>query len=124
MPDSDFVNTTFTSSVAEFSSHLASDEHVFDADGHPAGGKTWGIGIDIEWQDGPLAALGYVTQPNGAFVEGVIEAAMGRLEFYQMSPFACDENAEAIMALGAALEALNRRTADREERGVEGTHAL
>lgn len=63
-------------------------------------------------------------EPNGAFVEGVIEAAIGRLRFYQHSAFAGRENALALTKLEEALHWLNERTRAREERCVEGTHAL
>ena len=100
------------------------EEHVSDLEGRPAGGKTYGLGIDISWQDGPLAVDGTRREPNGAFVEGVIEAALGRLEFYQDSPFKCRENALAITKLEEALHWCNHRTAKREARGVEGTHTV
>ena len=98
--------------------------HIVDDEGHPAGGRTWGTGIDIIWQAGPLMVDGERQEPNGAFVEGVIEAAIGRLEFYQRSPFACEDNAAALVDLNDALEHLRHRTADREARGVEGTHEV
>lgn len=119
----------------------------FDDQGRPAGGCTHGRGFTIAWQDGPrgsglcigcgdlrsehLAGMprsGCTStafmdrnEPNGAFVEDVITAAVGRLEFYQSSPFACDENAEAIGYLKSALAELGARTTDRTKRGVEGT---
>lgn len=100
-------------------------EHRNDEDGRPAGGTTTGRGINIEWQNGPLGVgEGERLDPNGAFVEGVIAAAKGRLEYYQSSPFACPENREAIHHLELALQSLAIRTADRVARGVEGTHKL
>lgn len=101
-------------------------EHWTDAVGRPAGGITSGTGLHITWQNGPLRANGEDTpaEPNGAFVEGVIQAALDRLEFYQASEFACVENAEAIFFLKEALDSCSARTAAREARGVEGTHSL
>ncbi len=99
--------------------------HEVDADGNPAGGVTTGLGIEIVWQDGPLAIDGVRREPNGAFVEGVIKAAIDRMRFYQTTAdgrFACRENALAITHLEEALHWCNHRTADREARGVEGTH--
>jgi hypothetical protein len=96
--------------------------HRIDDQGRPAGGSTTGVGIDIEWQNGPLAVDGERLEPNGAFVEGVIQAAVGRMQFYQAGEFACRENALALTKLQEALHWLNHRTADREARGVEGTH--
>jgi hypothetical protein len=98
--------------------------HHTTSEGNPGGGTTKGCGIWIEWQQGPLGRGEDRREPNGAFVEGVIAAALDRLEFYQQSKFACDENADAMKHLEAALAILNRRTADREARGVEGTHEV
>lgn len=91
--------------------------------GNPAGGATSGRGFTIAWQDGPLGSGPDRIEPNGAFVEDVITAAIGRLEFYQASRFNCETNARALDHLVAARDALRERTADREARGVEGTHS-
>lgn len=99
------------------------ENHVSDEAGRPAGGTTSGRGISISWQNGPLNVDGERKEPNGAFVEGVIAAALGRLRYYQSSEFACRENALAITKLEEALHWCQHRTADRERRGVEGTHA-
>lgn len=94
-----------------------------DAHGNPAGGSTYGNGFAISWQNGPLGRGPDRLDPNGAFVEDVIQAAISRLKFYQESRFAHKSNAEAIHHLSEALDWLERRTAEREERAVEGTHA-
>ena len=99
-------------------------DHWRDTDGNPAGGRTSGTGIEIHWQDGSLGCGADVRGPNGAFVEGVISAALGRLEHYQESKFWCRENALAITKLQEALHWLQHRTADREFRAVEGTHEV
>ena len=98
--------------------------HKKDADGNPAGGFTDGTGFRIAWQDGPLGRGEDRREPNGAFVEDVILAAKDRIEFYQRSKFNCAENALAIGFLDDALESLHDRTTHREERQVEGTHAI
>ena len=98
--------------------------HNLDENGNPAGGETTGIGIKINWQNGPLGRGEDRKEPNGAFVEGVIAAAIDRLQFYQSTQFACDENATAILKLQEALDACQARTVSREERGVEGTHEV
>jgi len=98
------------------------ENHWSDASGNPAGGCTQGTGFTISWQNGPLGRGAERKEPNGAFVESVIKAALGRLQFYQESQFACEENALAIGHLAAALGILNDRTANREKRAVEGTH--
>lgn len=100
------------------------EKHHVDDEGHPTGGETTGTGIYIKWQNGPLVVDGVRQFPNGAFVEGVISAAIGRLRFYNEGQFRCRENSLAITHLEEALHWCNARTADREARGVEGTHAL
>lgn len=119
---------------------VITQEHKLDENGNPAGGTTIGTGIEIEWQNGPLVT-GYKDEtvpgkpgetikvairqePNGAFVEGVIQAAIGRLEFYQGTKFVRHENQAALGYLNLALQELEKRTADRNERKVEGTHAV
>lgn len=98
------------------------ERHDTDNNGNPSGGTTQGVGIDIVWQNGPLAVDGIRREPNGAFVEGVIEAAIGRIKHYQSSKFHGIHNAVALGHLEAALEVLTERTRDRTDRGVEGTH--
>lgn len=100
------------------------ENHKLDDNGNPAGGVTTGTGIEIHWQDSPLNVDGIRKEPSGAFVEGVINAAIGRLEFYNEGKFKCRENSLAITKLQEALHWLNARTADREKRGVEGTHEI
>lgn len=95
-----------------------------DDNDNPTGGSVTGRGISILWQNGPLSLGGERLEPNGAFVEGVIQAARQRLIHYQDSAFACDENERAIMHLGLALDALESRTRRRTEAGIEGTHEV
>jgi hypothetical protein len=99
-------------------------EHWCDLDGNPAGGVSTGKGFTISWQHGPLGRVGSPEsrEPNGAFVEDVIQAVIGRLAFYQDSRFACQANADALEALLIAADVLDQRTKDREARLVEGTH--
>lgn len=96
--------------------------HWTDAAGNPGGGCSHGTGFCISWQNGPLGPPEARIAPNGAFVETIVAAARDRIQHYQESRFACDENAEAIEHLTKALEAMNRRTARRTQQGVEGTH--
>ena len=92
--------------------------------GNPAGGTTSAVGVEIRWQQGPLGRGVDRKEPNGAFVETVILAAIDRLRFYQTAAdgkFACQQNADAIEALALARAHLEARTREREQRGVEGT---
>lgn len=95
-----------------------------DDEGHPTGGSVYGVGLAIEWQIGPLGRGDERQEPNGAFVETVIAAALQRIEFYNSGPFKCRENSLAITKLEEAIHWLNHRTSDRELRGVEGTHTV
>lgn len=125
-------------------------DHRLDDEGRPAGGTTVGRGFTIVWQRGPLVApdvtpdecvldhdpngdpeRGYASHdglcrrpPNGAFVEDVIAATIGRLEHYQDTQFECAENARALLSLWDALDALRERTTKREAREVEGSHGV
>ncbi|KKM20390.1 hypothetical protein LCGC14_1646000 [marine sediment metagenome] len=95
-----------------------------DDEGLPAGGNAISVGLSVEWQRGPLKE-GPSSDPNGAFVETLIAVALQRIEWYQEvndGKFACDENRWAIECLNEALRHLDRRTKDRQARGVEGTH--
>jgi hypothetical protein len=99
--------------------------NFLDDDGNPAGGSVNGVGLRISWQNGPLGRGADRVEPNGAFVETVIAAAVQRLNFYQTASnarFACVENLEAIEYLLSALGVLQERTARREAAQTEGTH--
>ena len=97
-------------------------QHFTDAEGNPTGGTTSGTGISISWQNGQLGRGVDRKEPNGAFVEGVLQAAVDRIKFYQSSKFSCRENAVALTYMETALLWLQKRTQDREDREVEGTH--
>ena len=93
------------------------------SDGNPSGGGVAGIGLSIKWQEGPLGRP--PAEPNGSFVDDVLEAARQRLEFYQDAAdrkFACRENALAITKIEEAMHWLAHRREEREKRGVQGTH--
>lgn len=100
------------------------EEHWSDENGNPAGGVSSGRGFAISWQNGPLGRGNDRKEPNGAFVEDVIQAVIGRIEFYQRSKFACERNELALAALKGAAVELDQRTRDREAREVEGTHSV
>jgi hypothetical protein len=91
-------------------------------DGSPTGGFSKARGVDIRWQDGPLGNGANRVEPNGAFVEEVIQIAIDRLSFFNESKFRSRENSLAITKLEEAIHWLNHRTARRERAGIEGTH--
>jgi hypothetical protein len=71
----------------------------------------------INFQKGPLLAT---VHPNGCQNEDLIAVVIDRLKFFQQGDFACRENAIALTKLEEALMWLEKRTADRVTRGVEG----
>lgn len=95
---------------------------MVDEHGRPAGGKVRGTGLSIDWQNGPLGRGEDRLIPNGAFVEDVLAACAARIEHYQDSEFHSLHNAVALGHIKAALEVLDERTKEREDREVEGTH--
>lgn len=96
--------------------------NLIDQTGNTTGGWVKGVGIDIHWQQGPLGRGCNRKDANGAFVEGVLEAALQRLQVFQESKFKCRENALAITKIEEALHWLDARTRNRELRQIEGTH--
>jgi hypothetical protein len=70
----------------------------------------------ISFQNGPVHEAGV----NGITQEVLIAICVDRLRSFQAGNFPCDENAQALHHLLAALEALKSRTRDRVSRGVEG----
>ena len=105
---------------------MIQETHEVDEDGNPAGGTTVGTGINVRWQNGPLGRGADRVPPNGAFIEDLLLAVIGRLRFYQTASdgrFACRENALMLTHCEEALHWEQARTAAREEAGVEGTHA-
>lgn len=93
-------------------------------DGVPSGGSVEGLGISIQWQNGELGRGEERKEPNGAFLDTVIYAALQKLESYQDSKFKCDLNETAVRCLKNALCALYSRTLVRENAGIEGTHKV
>jgi hypothetical protein len=80
-------------------------------------GKVLGL---ISFQNGPIGEVGGV---NGCFQEDLMAITRDRLQHFQKGDYACRENALALTDLERSILWLNMRTAQREHRGVEGTHA-
>lgn len=103
----------------------ATIENRTDQDGNPTGGFYKSCGVYIQWQDGPRKLpSGKLADPNGAFVEDAINAALTRLQFFNEGKFRCRENSLAITHLEEALHWLKHRQVDRSNRGVEGAHEV
>lgn len=98
------------------------NDFTTNADGNPSGGTSQAKGVQINWQNGPLGIGADRKEPNGAFVEEVIQIAVDRINFYNDSKFRCRENSLAVTKLEEALHWLNFRTSRRTEQGIEGTH--
>lgn len=74
----------------------------------------------VHFQEGPILEAGV----NGAHNEDLLVIVLDRLNGFQNSEFKCRENAIAITKIEEALLWLNKRTRDRQSRGVEGTHKV
>ena len=106
---------------------LATDEITFGANHEyvvvTAPSEREDIGLDnpyakISFQKGPIKENGV----NGCHNEDLIAIVIDRLQHLNQGDFPCRENSIAITKLEEALLWLNKRTADRIKRGVEGTH--
>lgn len=74
----------------------------------------------LSFQRGPARDAGI----NGITHELLLLVLIDRLESFQAGKHACTYNAEALLYIKSALEALNARTTECEKRGVEGTNAV
>lgn len=74
----------------------------------------------IRFQAGPIKEAGV----NGVTGEALIAIQIDRLRSFQAGPYACRENAIALTHLETAQMWLQKRTRERQARGVEGTHKL
>lgn len=82
-----------------------------------------GVGEDsvtILFQNGPIGERGV----NGITQEALLSIVADRLRSFQAGPFASRENAVALTHVETAQLWLHKRTLDRINRGVEGTHKL
>lgn len=75
------------------------------------------FGVMLPFQNGAIKEAGV----NGITHEVLIAIILDRLCSFQNGPYQCEENADAIKYLVLARAALGNRTANRSERGVEGT---
>lgn len=72
----------------------------------------------ILFQNGPINEVGV----NGITHEVLLAILIDRLEGFQAGPYACRENTLALTKLQEAQMWLQKRTRERMERGVEGSH--
>lgn len=78
------------------------------------------FGAIVAFQHGPIKENGV----NGVTNEVLLCIVIDRLRGFQSSKFACEENADALAHLEAGFAALEKRTRNREQRQVEGTHEV
>lgn len=93
----------------------------YDASTNPAIRKDLhddATGLSILFQNGPIGEVGV----NGITHEALLAILCDRMRGFQSGPFANRYNALALTKLEEAQMWLNRRTVERMQRGVEGTH--
>ena len=73
----------------------------------------------ISFQNGPIKEFGV----NGIPDEALYTILIDRLQGFQKGQYSCRENAIALTHLETALMWAQKRTHEREIRGVEGTSA-
>ena len=74
-------------------------------------------GLLVSFQKGPIGEVGL----NGVSHEALLAIVIDRLRCFQEGPYASEYNRLALVHLRQGLDCLKRRTAERLERGVEGT---
>lgn len=98
----------------------------FRADDNPSAPKDTSYGLYhvlLLFQNGPLQnAAFYNGKANGISQEALLAIVIDRLRSFQAGPYSCRENALALTKCEEALMWLQKRTADRLRRGVEGTN--
>lgn len=92
--------------------HVYEISHL-DARPHP-------LMVLFSFQNGPIKEVG----TNGVTHEALLAILIDRLQHFQKGQYACRENAIALTKLEEAQMWLQKRTRDREARGVEGTHTV
>lgn len=83
-------------------------------------GQTCDVVTHVKFQMGPIAEKGV----NGLTQETLLAIVEDRLKCFQAGGYACRENAVALTKVQEAMMWLNKRTADRVVRGVEGTSVI
>lgn len=86
----------------------------------PSGGGTVGGSRDIDFQNGPIKESG----ANGIPDEALYAILIDRLQGFQKGQYSCRENAVALTHIETALMWAQKRTHERETRGVEGTSKI
>ena len=74
----------------------------------------------ISFQNGPIREVGI----NGIQNEDLLAIVIDRLQGFESGNFSCRENGFALTLVEEALMWLNKRTANRKQRGVEGKNVV
>ena len=101
--------------------HEYAIERIAPEDGpgfRDAATQEWHDATIIKFQNGPIKEAGV----NGISGEALLAVVIDRLRCFQKGEFACRDNAVALTKLEESLMWLQKRTRDREARGVEGTN--
>lgn len=75
---------------------------------------------NVNFQNGPILEAGI----NGVQNEDLLAIVIDRLHGFQSGKFACRDNAIALTKCEEALLWLQKRTRERQARGVEGRNIL
>ena len=94
----------------------ACHQYKIEYDVKPKGTEAQGV----FFQNGAIGEAGV----NGISHEALLAIIEDRLAGFQSGKFACQENMEALVFIRCAQQALAKRTIQRLERGVEGTHTV
>lgn len=74
----------------------------------------------VYFQNGPIKENGV----NGCHQEDLLAIVIDRLQHFQAGKYNCRENAIALTKLEECLMWLQKRTANRMTKGVEGTYKI
>lgn len=93
--------------------------HKYEVSNFEEGGKSNQIIQFIHKEPKQEGSTEFLTVCNGTTTEEVLEVLINRMNYLQ-NKFACRENAIVITKLEESLMWLEKRTADRMKRNVEG----
>lgn len=94
--------------------------HILSAPGVEPGITSGKSRFEVSFQNGPIKEFGV----NGIPDEALYAILIDRLQGFQKGQYGCRENAIALTHLETALMWAQKRTHEREARGVEGTSAV
>lgn len=90
----------------------------FNLDNNPEAPEGTTNEIVLYFQNGVTPENGL----NGITPEALLEILIHRFEGFQQGKFACTENEEALTHMRGAVEAIQKRIANRKDRGVHNTY--